>query len=138
MDEPIDLMLYMIVSALGFAALENLLVLLPLSHPFMLLETVTVSAFRFVGATFLHALCSGLVGYFIAISILRPSNKRWRVLAEGIGIAVLLHGLYDFSIIKIEGNFKFIIPIAILLGLTIFVAWGFKKVKTLKSIANIR
>ena len=132
-DEPVDAILYMIISALGFAALENLFVLFPLAHPFLFFETFVVSSFRFVGATFLHALCSGLIGYFLALSFCRPKN-RFKMRYAGIAIAVLLHGLYDFSIINIEGNFKFIIPVIILLSLSVFVSLGFKKVKKLKSI----
>ena len=132
-DEPVDIMLYMIISALGFAALENLFILFPLTQPFQLLETFLVSVFRFVGATFLHALCSGLIGYFLALSFLKAKN-RLKLKYLGITLAVLLHGLYDFSIIKIGGGFKFIVPIIILAGLSIFISLGFKKVKKLKSI----
>lgn len=132
-DEPVDLMLYMIIAALGFAALENLFVLFPLAHPFLFFETFVVSSFRFVGATFLHALCSGLIGYFVALSFCQSKN-RFKVRYAGIAIAVLLHGLYDFSIISIGGNSKFIIPIIILITLSVFVSLGFKKVKKLKSV----
>jgi len=134
-DEPIDIMLYMIISALGFAALENLLILFPLTQPFQFLETFIVSSFRFVGATFLHALCSGLIGYFLALSFLQSKN-RLKLKMTGITLAVLLHGLYDFSIIKMEGGFKFVIPIIILISLAVFVSLGFKKVKKLKSICK--
>lgn len=136
LDEPVDLMLYMIISALGFAALENLFVLFPLLNPFQLLETAMVSVMRFVGATFLHGLVSGLVGYFLVLSYLKPS-KRWQLTILGLLTAAGLHGLYNFSIIKIDGNFKFIMPIFILISLTIFVSLGFKKVKKLKSICKI-
>jgi len=47
-----------------------------------------------------------------------------------------LHGLYDFSIMKVEGSFKFMIPITILMGLIIFITIGFQKVKKLKSICK--
>jgi len=130
-DEPVDIMLYMIISALGFAALENLLILFPLTGQF--LETALLSSFRFIGATFLHALCSGTIGFFLALSFLR-TKYRFKLRIAGITTAVVLHGLYDLSIIKIEGNLKFVIPIIILIGLAIFVSLGFKKVKKLKSI----
>ena len=68
-DEPVDAMIYMIVAALGFAALENLLILLPMIANFQFFDAAFVSIFRFVGATFLHALASGLVGYFLALSL---------------------------------------------------------------------
>lgn len=132
-DEPVDIVLYMIISALGFAALENLLVLLPLAFPFKLFETFVVSGFRFTGATFLHALCSGLLGYFLALSFFRQEN-RTKLLAKGLFIATFLHGLYDLSIIEIDNGFKFLAPIIILIGLIIFISLGFKKVKKLKSV----
>ena len=132
-DEPIDIMLYMIIAALGFAAAENLLILFPLLRPFQLFPTLAVSALRFVGATFLHALASGLIGYFLALSIFESKNYL-KLLAKGLFVAIVLHGLYDFSIMEIEGSYKFLIPVAILIGLAIFVSRGFQKVKKIKSI----
>ena len=126
-DEPMDIMLYMIISALGFAALENLLILLPYLSPFQFMETFVVSGFRFVGATFLHALASGLVGYFLVLSFFNP-QKRTQLTIQGLFTAALLHGLYNFSIIKIDDGFKFAIPVIILLGLLFFILLGLKKV----------
>lgn len=136
-DEPVDIMLYMIIAALGFAAAENLLIFLPMYGNFQLFEASVMSIFRFVGATFLHALCSGLIGYYMAFSFLRVKS-RFKLVLKGLLIAVLLHGLYNLSIMEIEGGFKFIAPILILLGLAVFVSLGFKKVKQLKSICKIR
>lgn len=132
-DEPIDVMLYMIISALGFAALENLFILFPLAQPFQLLATVETSVFRFIGATFLHALCSGLIGYFLVLSFLNSKTSS-RLKYGGITAAIALHGLYDFSIITIESNLKFVIPILILSVLAVFISLGFRKVKKIKSI----
>ena len=128
-------MLYMIIAALGFAAFENLLILLPMNANFQFFEAAFVSIFRFIGATFLHALCSGLIGYYLALSFYQTKN-RLRLTIKGILIATLLHGLYDFSIMKVEGSFKFMIPITILMGLIIFITIGFQKVKKLKSICK--
>jgi len=134
-DEPVDAMIYMIVAALGFAALENLLILLPMIANFQFFDAAFVSIFRFVGATFLHALASGLVGYFLALSLSQTKN-RLKLMAKGIVIATLLHGLYDLSIMKVEGNAKFILPVIILMGLIIFITIGFQKIKRLKSICK--
>jgi len=152
-DEPVDAMLYMIIAGLGFAALENILVLLPREIPFLFIETASISAFRFIGATFLHALCSGLVGYFMALSIFSNKN-RGRLISTGIIIASFLHGLFNVFIIKIENNlriingqveiinystfiFSLLSLIIILGGLAFFVLWGFKKLKKLKSVCKI-
>ncbi len=136
-DEPVDAMIYMIVSALGFAALENLLILLPMYADFQFFDVALVSVFRFVGATFLHALASGLIGYYLAFSLCQAENKL-KLMAKGIVIATLLHGLYDFSIMKIDGSSNFILPIIILIGLIIFVTIGFRKVRALKSVCKLK
>ena len=137
LDEPVDIILYMIIAGLGFAALENILILINY-HPFLELpKTLEIITLRFLTATFLHALCSGVVGYFLAISFFNI-RKQKKLLLTGLGIATILHGLYNLSIIKIDGWEKFILPIIILMGTALFVSIGFKKLKRLKSICIIK
>ena len=149
-DEPIDAMIYMIIVALGFAAVENILILSSLSGFF---EVYTISRLRFVGATFLHALCSATIGYFIALWYFR--KKSFNFVIFGAFIAIVCHGLYNFSVAAIHGEVKFfspwlhflfpefifltsglklLIPAGILFCLALFVSWAFldlkKSVKT--------
>ncbi len=135
-DEPLDAMLYMIIAALGFAALENILILLPLGPTFLAGRVLSISAFRFLGATFLHVLCSATVGYFLALSFFE-TKKRLRLLSLGLGISIFLHGLYNFSIMEMEGFLKALIPAIILIGLAIFVSLGFKRLKKIKGVCKI-
>lgn len=130
-DEPVDAMIYMITAAMGFAAAENILILFSLGPAFVFEDVFTISFFRFIGATFLHALVSGTIGYFLAISFFRK-EKRVKLLILGITIATLLHGLYNFSIIKIKGTSAILIPTLILIGLAVFITFAFEKVKNLK------
>ena len=80
LDEPFDLVLYMIISALGFAVLENILVLSNY-HPILTigkaLETMTL---RFVSATLLHTLCSALVGYFLILSLRKLKRRNLSII----------------------------------------------------------
>ncbi len=135
-DEPIDALLYMIIAALGFAASENILILFDLGSKLLLPQALEISAVRFLGATFLHTLCSGLVGYFLALSLFE-TKKRLKLIFLGLLISIALHGLYNFSIMEIEGSLKFLIPLAILISLTIFVTIGFKRLQKLKSVCKI-
>jgi RsiW-degrading membrane proteinase PrsW (M82 family) len=98
LDEPIDCMIYMIISGLGFAATENLLLLFPFKSKF-LGEIFQISFLRFVSATFLHALSSAIVGFFIGLSFFRK-EERLKLISFGLFFATLLHGLYNFSIIE--------------------------------------
>jgi len=128
-DEPLDAMLYMIIAALGFAALENILILLFQSTPtFLIREVLVLLSFRFVGATFLHALCSGLVGYSIGLRFFE-TKKRQKLISIWLGIAIILHGFYNFSIIVMKEELRFIVPMIILVGLAITISLGFKKLK---------
>ena len=140
LDEPLDVMLYMVVSSLGFAALENVLYLFsPLygvSFNAFLSATITVSSLRFIGATFLHTLCSALVGYFLVKSLF-DHKKRFILTVTGIVLATLLHGLYDFSIMVLESPFNLIVPVAIITALALFVIYDFDEVKKLKGICKL-
>ncbi len=136
LDEPIDVLLYMIICALGFAASENILILFSLGPTFLLGEALSITAFRFLGATFLHALSSGVLGFFLALSFFDLKN-RGKFLLLGIALATLLHGLYNFAIIEMEGTLTFLIPILVLLSSAIFLTWGFKRLKKIKSVCKI-
>jgi RsiW-degrading membrane proteinase PrsW (M82 family) len=136
-DEPIDAMLYMIIAALGFAAAENILILCSLGPTFLFSNVLIISILRFWGATFLHVLASGLIGYFLALSVFE-TRKRGRLLSLGIITATLLHGIYNFSIMELQENpASLLIPIAILIGLAIFLTFAFKRLKKMKSVCKI-
>ena len=79
LDEPLDVMLYMVVAALGFSAVENILYLCTpgtaLSFNELVNRTLAVAFIRFIGATFLHTLCSALVGYTLADSFSADHTK---------------------------------------------------------------
>lgn len=145
LDEPLDVMLYMIISALGFAALENLLYLLQqcagefaaaLCQESFFQNSVALTIQRFVGATFLHALTSGTFGYFVALSFSRPKFK-WIFFLAGLFLASVLHGLFNFSIMEVAGLGKLIIPVGILIGLAISTSWGFQLLKRMPNKCNI-
>jgi len=86
-DEWTDGMIYMITAALGFAALENALNLIGTDL------IVQVTIVRGIGATLLHALASALVGFYW---------MRHRAI-EGLFFATILHGIFNFLILKLAG-----------------------------------
>jgi protease PrsW len=128
LDEPIDLPLYMIISALGFAALENVLILSGLGNGANSSDVFLLGVFRFVGATFLHALVSGLFGYFLVLSKLYPAMKLWYSIA-GLALATILHGFFNLFILEAPFPEKVLYPAAILIGLAIFVSFALTKLQ---------
>ena len=90
-DEPIDAMIYMIVAALGFASVENIASVFQATNGFYPNPgPVETTMLRFVGATLLHTLASGFVGYEWGRAIVKK-EKPAPYLALGVIGATLLH-----------------------------------------------
>ncbi|MFH0830527.1 MAG: PrsW family glutamic-type intramembrane protease [Parcubacteria group bacterium] len=90
-DERMDGVMYMVVAALGFATVENILVVLG--------EGASILPLRFVTATLLHALAAGIIGYFMGLGKFARRGGAWLVLF-GLLLGIGLHGLYDFVAIS--------------------------------------
>lgn len=112
-NEPVDGMIYMMTAALGFAAIENALFIFPLFKESLFLG-LEVTTNRFLGANLLHALSSGIVGFFLARAFFKP--KRHHFIALGIIIAALLHAGFNYLILIREavpqGTFYIILLLA--------------------------
>lgn len=134
LDEPIDAMIYMIIAAAGFAAIENIFLLTPLfDRDFGSALSITFS--RFLGATFLHVLASAIIGYYLALSLFNP-KKKFPLLIHGFTLAILLHGFYNILVIQMEENFYFVLPVAlIMISTAAFISVFFKKLSKMKSIS---
>lgn len=142
-DEPVDAMIYLIIGALGFAAAENIYLLIqvyPAEMPIAsVLEFVTT---RFLGATFLHALASAILGYFLAASLLITSNVRKILVWGGLLTATILHSVFNYIIIlssqsiisTLERNLYLLI---LLVAMAIIVSLMFKKINKHRSICKM-
>ncbi len=123
-DEPIDAMVYLIVAGLGFATVENLATIL--QNPDIAIE---IASLRFVGATLLHSLTSGLIGYYWARSLI-SHDRRW--LGYGFIVGISLHALFNYLIINFGAN-PFITTTLLLIGVGVFVLNDFEKLKKYSS-----
>ena len=145
LDEPSDFMIYAITAALGFATVENIIFLFPggealfgLTPEFFIQDLVAGSIIRFFSGTLLHALASGIMGYFLALSITRIEYRK--TLAQtGLAIAILLHGLYNFSIISAGGNgLWFVVVPVLLLLLFITLLFLFSQTRKMDSVSRFK
>lgn len=139
MDEPLDILIYMITGALGFVALENIFLFLNPS-PFLIApsfqEILFMSVLRMLTATLFHALCSGILGYFIALSFYRTA-KRNLLTISGLVFVTLLHGLYDFSIMDIEGILlQYSILVILLVSMSSLLGVFILKIKKMLSVCK--
>jgi RsiW-degrading membrane proteinase PrsW (M82 family) len=135
LDEPVDFIIYMVVAALGFAAAENLLFLLKYND---IQAVFGASLIRSLTAILVHTLCSGILGYYMAMTFCHR-DKKIRYLVGGLVMVSLLHGLYDLSIIGSGDNLEFL-----LLVLGSIIAMGYllctklQDLKKMKSVCTMR
>ena len=127
-EDPVDWPIYLITTALGFAAIENTLFLIkPLS-----LDQATVSLLtgqlRFLGATLLHTVASGIIGISIGLSLYMNKWQKKLAVLMGIVGAIALHSVFNFFIMSNEGN-NFIKIFGFLWVVTIIVLLVFEKLR---------
>ncbi len=106
-DEPVDMVLYMIVVALGFSAAENALFLLSPLGGEGLVETVLTGNLRFIGATLLHVVSSAVVGLALALVFYKPRRIRRIAAVCGVILAGILHSLFNFLILNTPSEHLF-------------------------------
>jgi protease PrsW len=99
-NEPIDVVIYMITIALGFAAVENTLFLLSPLAGSEFLDTLLTGNLRFIGATLLHVLTSAVVGVSIALAFYKKPRTRMLYAFVGVMLAASLHALFNFFILN--------------------------------------
>lgn len=127
-DEPIDWPIYLITSALGFAALENALFLIkPLSVGDTTVSLLT-GQLRFLGSTLLHSISSGIVGIALGLSFFMNSFTKKIYLIMGLIFAIVLHSVFNFFIIKNSGN-DFLKVFAFLWVVTVVIMLLFEKLR---------
>jgi len=99
-DEPIDAMIYCITVALGFAALENTLFIMgPLTHGELAASIVTGNM-RFIGATLVHIVSSGLIGFGLGEAFYRGAFAKAMACALGLAAAITVHASFNLSIVS--------------------------------------
>jgi len=127
-NKPIDWPIFLITTALGFAALENTLFLIkPLSLNQAVVGIITGNL-RFLGSTLLHTVSSGIIGIMAGLSFyLGNFMKKFYVLI-GFILAIALHSVFNFFIMKDNGS-EFLQVFALLWVATIINLLLFEKLR---------
>jgi RsiW-degrading membrane proteinase PrsW (M82 family) len=130
-DEPIDIPVYLITVALGFAALENTLFLLsPLSGGHFEHGLITGNL-RFIGATLIHVLSSATIGIALALVFFKGWRKKILYGLSGLILAILLHTIFNFTIIQSGVDWLLTVFAAVWVGI-MFILLMLEKVKLLR------
>lgn len=130
-NEPIDIPIYLITVALGFAALENTLFLLtPLGNGEIYTSLITGNL-RFLGATLIHVLSSAVIGATLAFAFYAGHLRQLFYGAIGVILAIVLHTLFNFTIINTRADYLLTIFAGVWVGI-VFLLLGLERVKLLE------
>ncbi len=137
-DEAVDVPIYMISAALGFAALENTLFLISPLLDGNLIQIIATTKLRFVGAMLVHVASSALIGIFAGYSLFFSKSMRRRYVYSGFILATVLHALFNLFIIKGSQN-SFVGFLLIWLFVVVIIVL-FERIKKIKvtRIQNVR
>lgn len=103
-DQPIDWPIFLITTALGFAAFENILFLIkPLSLNQATIGIMT-GQLRFLGSTLLHTVASGIIGISLGLSFYMSKFIKKIYLFWGLVVAIALHSGFNFFIMNNNGG----------------------------------
>lgn len=127
-DEPVDWPIYLITAAVGFAALENALFILKPLYLKQAVAGILTGHLRFLGATLLHTVSSGILGIALGLSFHMAGLKRKIYTFSGLILAIVLHSAFNFFIIK-NGGTDFLKVFAFLWVVTIVVMLLFERLR---------
>jgi RsiW-degrading membrane proteinase PrsW (M82 family) len=121
-DEPLDVVIYILTVALGFAALENTLFLLTPLAQGTISEALITDNLRFVGSTLLHVIASSAIAFPLAFAFNLPKAIRVGYAVIGLILAASLHTIFNFFIIDQNGSESMLAFFFVWTGAIIFFA----------------
>ncbi len=130
-NEPIDPIIYMITAALGFVALENTLFLFGSIAGENVAGSVITGNLRFIGASLLHVVSSGIVGVSLAFSFYKPMREHVLLTIAALTTAIVLHTGFNLSIVH-WGNSGAMLAFGLVWIGVVLLLLAFEKTKTIK------
>lgn len=134
-DEPVDDIIYLIVSALGFVTLENTLFLVEPIREGNLIGTLINSNMRFIGASLLHIISSATIGICMGLSFYKSEARKKEYLIVGVILAIVLHTSFNLFILNEVPGSIFSVFGMVWIGIIVLILL-FEKVKSVKAIEN--
>lgn len=90
-NEPVDGIIYCVAAALGFATFENILVVFGDGGQNSIL-------LRFATATLMHAITSGIAGFYLGRAKFFGHKKDATLINRGLIYAILIHAAYNIIV----------------------------------------
>lgn len=109
-NEFMDGIVYCVAASLGFATLENIL--------YVFQHGLGVAVARAFLAVPGHAFYGAIMGYFLGRAKLSCAREK-RLIAAGVLLAILFHGLYDFVLLTKTALAVLVVPLLVVLAVGI-------------------
>lgn len=129
-NEPIDPIIYMITAALGFVALENALFIFGPLIGEDIMKSVITGNLRFIGASLLHVVSSGIIGVSLAFSFYKSRAVRIILTILALILAVIFHTGFNLAIIYWD-NSGATLAFSLVWASAILLLLAFEKAKTI-------
>ncbi|PIP55581.1 MAG: hypothetical protein COX06_02485 [Candidatus Zambryskibacteria bacterium CG22_combo_CG10-13_8_21_14_all_42_17] len=129
-NEPIDPIIYMVTAALGFVALENTLFIFSPLISEDITSVIVTGNLRFMGASLLHILSSGIIGVFLAFSFYKPKSARIILVSFALVLAIAFHTGFNLLIIYWDNFGAMLAFVSVWIGIIILLL-AFEKAKTI-------
>lgn len=101
-NEKRDPMIYMIIGALGFTAVENFYYIIDSLKNLEYLNSLISGSYRFLGASLLHIVTSATVGLSISLVFFKRKGIRIFMAFLGLSLATVIHTM--FNVFILSGN----------------------------------
>lgn len=131
-DEPVDDMIYLIVSALGFVTFENTLFLSELLKDGDIINTIINGNMRFIGASLIHIMSSAIIGTMLGLAFYKSRGQKIIYTTIGIIIAIVLHTSFNLFIISRAPGNIFLVFGGVWFGIVVLLLL-FEKIKHLRN-----
>jgi RsiW-degrading membrane proteinase PrsW (M82 family) len=131
-NEPIDPLIYMVTAALGFVALENALFIFGPIVTGDAAQSIITGNLRFIGASLLHVVSSGMVGAALSFSFYKKRVVRTFNLCVGLIAGIVFHLIFNLLIINMGDRGTMLAFVMVWIG----VAWLLLAFERSKSIAR--
>lgn len=132
-NEPIDPLIYMLTAALGFVAVENTLFILSPLLGEDLAQSFITGNMRFIGASLLHVVSSGILGAYMSYAFYQSRAKKMRAILKGLIWATIFHASFNLLILYKEDWGIIAAFLAVWVGVVVLL-WTFERVKAIAPI----
>ncbi len=130
-DEPIDVPVYLITVALGFASVENAFFLFSPLVNGRFLDGLITGDLRFIGATLMHVLAASVIGGAFAFVFYRERDDKIVLGTAGVILAILLHATFNSLIISTGAGSVLTVFLAVWVGIA-FILLALERVKNIQ------